>query len=234
MDTSEGVSSARQAGDSDALENLARVGLIAYGVVHLLVAWLARRLERPVRWRETRSENLVGMGHGRAQLQDVRIGGSRDGRIEALRIDVLQDAGAYPHLGAFLPYLTRMMAAGVYAIPRVECNSRSVLTNTTSTVPYRGAGRPEAAAAVERAVDLFANEIGMDPAEVRRRNVITPDKFPFTTKTGATYDSGEYTRALDLVLDAAGYSSLRDEHAVELGIGDAVLMLAEEHPDSRQ
>jgi carbon-monoxide dehydrogenase large subunit len=187
----------------------------------LLVGWLARHLERPVRWRETRSENLVGMGHGRAQLQDVRIGGSRDGRIEALRIDVLQDAGAYPHLGAFLPYLTRMMAAGVYAIPRVECNSRSVLTNTTSTVPYRGAGRPEAAAAVERAVDLFAAEIGMDPAEVRRRNFVPADAFPYTTPVGTVYDSGDYLGALDRLLEAAGYAELRAEQARRRESGEA-------------
>jgi carbon-monoxide dehydrogenase large subunit len=193
----------------------------------LLVAWLARRLERPVRWRETRSENMLAMGHGRAQLQEVRIGGSRDGRIAALRIDVLQDCGAYPQLGAFLPFLTRTMSAGVYAIPRVECTSRSVVTNTTPTVPYRGAGRPEATAAVERAVDLFAAEVGMDPAEVRRRNLVPSDAFPYTTPVGTVYDSGNYRGALDRLLDAAGYAELRADQArrreaggpVQLGIG---------------
>jgi carbon-monoxide dehydrogenase large subunit len=196
----------------------------------LLVGWLARRLGRPVRWRETRSESMLGMGHGRAQLQHVRIGGSRDGRIEALHIDVLQDCGAYPHLGSFLPYLTRMMSAGVYAIPRVECSSRSVVTNTTPTVPYRGAGRPEATAAVERAVDLFAAEIGMDPAEVRRRNLIPSDAFPYTTPVGTVYDSGDYGAALERLLDAAGYQELRAEQARrraaggprQLGIGLSV------------
>ena len=196
----------------------------------LVVAWLAPRLERPVRWRETRSENLVGMGHGRGQLQEVRIGGSRDGRIEALRIDVLQDCGAYPSLGAFLPFLTRIMAAGVYAIPRVECNSRSVVTNTTSTTAYRGAGRPEATAAVERAVDLFAAEIGMDPAEVRRRNLVPKDAFPYTTPVGTVYDSGDYSGALERLLEAADYAGLRAEQARrrdaggprQLGIGLSV------------
>ena len=196
----------------------------------LVVAWLARRLERPVRWRETRSENLVGMGHGRGQLQEVRVGGSRDGRIAALRIDVLQDCGAYPSLGAFLPFLTRIMAAGVYAIPRVECTARSVVTNTTSTTAYRGAGRPEAAAAVERAVDLFATEIGMDPAEVRRVNLVPRDAFPYTTPVGTVYDSGDYAGALERLLEAADYAGLRAEQARrregggarQLGIGLSV------------
>ena len=196
----------------------------------LVVAWLARRLERPVRWRETRSENLVGMGHGRGQLQEVRVGGSRDGRIAALRIDVLQDCGAYPSLGAFLPFLTRIMAAGVYAIPRVECTARSVVTNTTSTTAYRGAGRPEAAAAVERAVDLFATEIGMDPAEVRRVNLVPRDAFPYTTPVGTVYDSGDYPGALERLLEAADYAGLRAEQARrregggarQLGIGLSV------------
>jgi carbon-monoxide dehydrogenase large subunit len=187
----------------------------------LVVAWLARRLERPVRWRETRSENLLGMGHGRGQLQDVRVGGSRDGRIRALRIDVLQDCGAYPSLGAFLPFLTRIMAAGVYAIPRVECTARAVVTNTTSTTAYRGAGRPEAAAAVERAVDLFAAEIGMDPAEVRRLNLVPRDAFPYTTPVGTVYDSGDYAGALERLLEVADYPGLRAEQARRRADGDA-------------
>jgi aerobic carbon-monoxide dehydrogenase large subunit len=187
----------------------------------LVVAWLARRLERPVRWRETRSESMVGLGHGRAQVQHVRLGGSRDGRIQAFHLDVLQDCGAYPRLGAFLPYLTRTMAAGVYAIPRVACTCRSVVTNTTPTVPYRGAGRPEATAAIERAVDLFAVEIGMDPAEVRRRNLIPSDAFPYTTPVGTTYDSGDYTGALERLLAAAGYADLRAEQARRRQSGDS-------------
>ncbi|MGH9188283.1 MAG: xanthine dehydrogenase family protein molybdopterin-binding subunit, partial [Acidimicrobiales bacterium] len=138
----------------------------------LLLPWMARRLGRPVRWHETRTENMVGLGHGRAQLQDVEIGGRRDGAIEAYRLTILQDTGAYPSgFGGFLPYLTRMMAPGVYAIPKVEAASRSVVTNTTPIHAYRGAGRPEATAAIERALDLFAAEIGVDPAEVRRRNL---------------------------------------------------------------
>jgi carbon-monoxide dehydrogenase large subunit len=190
------------------------------GPEELVVPWLARTLGRPVRWHETRSENMVAMGHGRAQVQLLEIGGSRDGRVEAYRLSVLQDAGGYPAVGAVLPYLTRMMAAGVYDIARIECNTSSVVTNTTPVVAYRGAGRPEAAAAIERAMDLFAAEIGMDPAEVRHRNLIAPFDEPVTTAIGTTYDCGDYTRALDLVLGAAGYDELRAEQARRREAGD--------------
>jgi carbon-monoxide dehydrogenase large subunit len=177
----------------------------------LLLGWLARRAGRPVRYVETRSESMLGLGHGRAQIQDVEIGGTRDGKVLAYRLTVLQDAGAYAAIGAVLPYMTRVMAPGVYDIPKVEFNSTSVVTNTTPVVAYRGAGRPEASAAIERAMDLFATEIGMDPAEVRRRNFIARDAFPFTTPVGTTYDIGDYERALDLVLEAADYGGLRAE-----------------------
>ncbi|HLI42881.1 MAG TPA: xanthine dehydrogenase family protein molybdopterin-binding subunit [Acidimicrobiales bacterium] len=191
-------------------------GFGAKGLVYpeeIVVAELARRLRRPVRWTETRSESMLGLGHGRAQVQEVTIGGSRDGTISAYRLRILQESGAYAGEGAVLPFLTRQMASGVYAIAKVECSSRSVVTNTLPTVAYRGAGRPEATAAIERAVDLFAGEIGMDPAEVRRRNYIRADQFPFTTAVGTEYDSGDYERALDLALDAASYAELRAEQA---------------------
>ncbi len=196
----------------------------------LLLPWIARRVGRPVRWVETRSENMVAMGHGRGQVQDLEIGGSRDGRIEAYRLTVLQDAGAYPAVGAALPWLTRVMVSGVYDIPKVEFNSRAVVTNTTATVSYRGAGRPEASAAIERAVDLFAAEIGIDPAEVRRRNLIRPEAFPYTNAVGTVYDTGEYEAALDLVLAGAGYDDLRAEQRrrresgdrLQLGVGLSV------------
>jgi carbon-monoxide dehydrogenase large subunit len=179
----------------------------------LILPWLARTSGRPVRWTETRSESMVGLGHGRAQVQDVAIGGTRDGHVEAYRLDVVQDAGAYPAIGSFLPSLTRVMASGTYAIPKVEFQAVAVVTNTTPTVAYRGAGRPEATAAIERAMDLFAAEVGLDPVEVRRRNLIPADAFPFTTPTGTTYDIGDYARALDLVLESAGYGELRAEQA---------------------
>ena len=110
------------------------------------VAWLAPRLGRPVRWTETRSESMVALQHGRAPQLEFTIGGTRDGRILAYRLDVLQDAGAYPVLGAFLPNLTRLMASGVYAIPRIEFEGASVVTNTTPITAFRGAGRPGGAA----------------------------------------------------------------------------------------
>jgi carbon-monoxide dehydrogenase large subunit len=186
----------------------------------VVVCWLARALGRPVRWAETRSENLICGGHGRGQRQHVTIGGRRDGTIVAYRLDAVADAGAYPRAGAALPALTVLMAAGAYAIPRVAARGRSVVTNTAPIMPYRGAGRPEAAAAIERAVDLFAVEIGMDPAEVRRRNLIQPTSFPYRSPTGIEYDSGDYGRALDAVLTAGDYSLLRAEQTRRRARGD--------------
>ena len=186
----------------------------------IIVAWAARKTGRALRWTETRSENLVGMTQGRAQLHHVKIGGNRDGQILAYRIDIIQDTGAYPRTGGFLPFLTCLMSSGVYDLPEVQAGFRVVVTNATPIHAYRGAGRPEAAAAIERAVDLFAAEIGMDPAEVRRRNFVAPDKFPFQTKTGALYDSGRYVEALDKVLAAAGYAELRKEQARRRARGD--------------
>ncbi len=187
---------------------------------HALVCWVARRLGRPARWAETRTENLVGMTHGRAQRQTVTIGGSRDGTVEAYRLEIVQDAGAYPRFGAFLPALTILMASGPYAIPRAEAVARSVVTNTTPVSAYRGAGRPEATAAVERAMDLFAAEIGLDPAEVRGKNLLAPFTEPHTTAFGAVYDSGDYPAALAKALDAAGYADLRADQAKRRARGD--------------
>lgn len=202
----------------------AKIGLYAE---ELILAWLARRSGRPVRFTESRSESMVALGHGRAQVQDLAIGGRRDGRVTHYRLEVLQDCGAYPSLGGFLPALTRMMASGTYDIAHVEFSARSIVTNTTPTVAYRGAGRPEATAAIERAMDLFAAEIGQDPAEVRRANLIANDKFPFTTPTQTVYDIGDYGGALDLALESAGYADLRADQAgrreagaaCQLGIG---------------
>src|SRR6185312_12603852 len=186
----------------------------------IIVAGAARKTGRALRWTETRSENLVGMTQGRAQLHHVKVGGNRDGRIMAYRTDVIQDSGAYGRMGGFLPMLTCLMAPGVYDIPDVQAGFRVVVTNATPISAYRGAGRPEAAATIERAVDLFAAEIGMDPAEVRRRNFIAPDKFPFQTKTGAMYDTGRYADALDKALAAAGYDQLREEQRRRRASGD--------------
>jgi len=195
----------------------------------ILVGWAARKLNTPVRWTESRTENMLSMGHGRGQRQRTKMGGTRDGRIAAYRLDVLQDAGAYAKAGAVLPFMTRMMAGGVYDIASVQFESHSVVTNTTPTVAYRGAGRPEATAAIERTLDEFARVCGKDPADVRRMNYLQPSAFPLTTAMGAKYDSGEYAKALDAALDTAGYAQLRTEQqrrraskdTLQLGIGIA-------------
>jgi aerobic carbon-monoxide dehydrogenase large subunit len=186
----------------------------------LIVAWAAKHTGRALRWAETRSENMLGMTHGRAQRQVVKIGGTRDGRVLAYRLEIVQDTGAYPRMGGFLPFLTSLMAAGPYDIGHVETAYQVVVTNATPISAYRGAGRPEATAAIERAVDLFATEIGMDPAEVRRINLVPADKFPFTSPSGATYDTGAYVEALDKVLAGAGYAELRAEQARRRERGD--------------
>ena len=167
----------------------AKIGIDRESIV---VAWAAKHTGRPVRWVETRSENLVAMTQGRAQRHHIKIGGSRDGHIKAYRLDVVQDTGAYPRMSGFLPMLTNLMAPGVYDIPAVQAGYKVVVTNATPIAAYRGAGRPEAAATIERAVDWFAAEAGVDPAVVRKLNFIQPDQFPFVTKTGAPYDTGDY------------------------------------------
>jgi aerobic carbon-monoxide dehydrogenase large subunit len=195
---------------------------------YLVVAAAAKALGRPVRWHETRSESMLGLTHGRGQIQDVEIGATRDGSIVGMRVDIVADMGAYP-IGAFLPTTTQEMLAGVYRIPRIASRARSVVTNATPVGPYRGAGRPEATACVERAVDMLAAELGMDPVALRRINLIPPDAFPFTTASGSTYDTGAYEDALDAALELAGYDRLRREQAARrsepggslLGIGVA-------------
>ncbi len=186
----------------------------------IVLGWLARRCGRPVRWTETRTENMTAMVHGRAQVHEITIGGRGDGTIEAYHLDVVQDAGAYPSMAAFLPYLTRAMAAGTYAIPTVTSHARVALTTTTPVGSYRGAGRPEATAAIERAVDLFAAEVGLDPVEVRRRNLLPAFSEARTTAAGTTYDCGDYPGALDRVLAAAGYDDLRAEQARRRAAGE--------------
>ncbi len=191
----------------------------------LLVPWVARRVGRPARWVEHRSENMVAMGHGRDQRHRIAIGGTRDGRVTAYRLEILANGGAYPTNGAgFLPTFTRLMAPGTYDIERVETVARGVVTNTMSLEAFRGAGRPEATAAIERAMDLFAAEIGMDPVEVRRRNLLPAHPAPITTSTGALYDAGDYLGALDAALDAADYPALRAEQARRREHGEGPLL----------
>ncbi len=191
----------------------------------ILLGPIAKRLGRAVRWQETRSESMMALGHGRAQVQDVTIGGRRDGTVTHYRLHVIQDSGAFCDMGAILaPFMTRPMSSGVYAIPNIECRTTSVVTNTTPTTAYRGAGRPEATAAIERAMDLFAAEVGLDPAEVRRTNLIAPFMEPYTTAVDQTYDVGDYVGALDRALAAAGYDELRAEQARRRASGDVVQM----------
>ncbi|MGH3101540.1 MAG: xanthine dehydrogenase family protein molybdopterin-binding subunit, partial [Thermoleophilia bacterium] len=194
------------------------------------VAALARRLGRPVRYVESRSETMLAMTHGRAQVQEVELAATRDGRITGLRARLLADGGAYPADAPSQPSSTRYMASGVYRIAKVEVAWACAATNTTPVAAYRGAGRPEATAMVERAVDLLAARLGIDPAELRRRNLIPARAFPYTTATRARYDSGDYQAALDRVLEMAGYHDLRAEQAArrqrgevrQLGIGLSV------------
>ena len=184
------------------------------------VAALAWRLGRPVRYVESRSETMLAMTHGRAQVQEVELAATRDGRITGLRARLLADGGAYPADATPMLSSTRYMASGVYRIAKVEVAWECVATNTTPVAAYRGAGRPEATAMVERAVDLLAARLGIDPAELRRRNLIPARAFPYTTATRARYDSGDYQGALDRVLAAAGYEELRGEQAARRQRGD--------------
>ncbi len=189
-------------------------------VEYAVAAKAAVVLGRPVKWTETRSENMVAMTQGRAQIQHVEMGLKRDGEIVGVRVKIYADAGAYPSIGAFLPFLTRSMSQGVYQIPKVEFTSWSAATNTTSTGAYRGAGRPEAATFLERILDMAADELGIDPVEIRKRNFIAPESFPVTTVTGANYDVGEYAKALDEACRIAGYHELRAEQRAGRERGD--------------
>ena len=197
----------------------------------LLLGNISKHVGKPVRWRETRSESMVGLGHGRAQLQYITIGGTKEGRVTAYQLNAIQDSGGWVDVGTVLaPFMTRPMAQGVYDIEKMECRTTSVVTNTTPIVAYRGAGRPEATAAIERAMDLFAAEIGKDPVDVRRMNLIPKFIQPYATKIGHTYDVGDYGTALDKALAVAKYSEARAEQAerrkrgdkIQLGIGVSV------------
>ena len=164
---------------------------------HCVVMAAALRLRRPVKWVETRSENLVSMPHGRGQVQYVELGCKRDGEITGMRCRIVGDAGAYAGFGGALAMgPTRMMAQGVYRIPQVSFEAAIALTNTTPMGAFRGAGRPEAAAMLERIIDIAAAELAIDPVEMRRRNFLSPDEFPYTTVMRTVYDSGDYDRAL--------------------------------------
>lgn len=186
---------------------------------YAVVAAIARQLQRPVVWLQTRREQLASGTHGRGQTIRVEIGGDEDGKIRYVSTDILGDAGAYPVSGARVPTFTQLVAQGPYEIDHFQVRARVAVTNKAPTGPYRGAGRPEAAIAIERAVDAFAAELGLSPETVRARNLIPSDALPHTTHTGAIYDSGDYAAALDLALDTLDIESWRKEQQTRLNEG---------------
>ena len=178
----------------------------------LIVAALAFKLQRPLKWIETRSENFLATNHGRDQWADVEIAAEADGRLRGLKMHVVQDLGGFPR-GTDLAELTGRMSCGCYDVPALEFRSVSVYTNKMALGAYRGAGRPEAAYYLERAMDLLADEAGLDPVEVRRRNFIPPFENGYTTAAGEKYDTGDYEKPLNYALQVADYEALRREQA---------------------
>ncbi|HCB37187.1 MAG TPA: carbon monoxide dehydrogenase, partial [Acidimicrobiaceae bacterium] len=193
-------------------------------VEYIVAARAAAALGRPVRWSETRSENMLAMVQGRSMVMNIEMGVRSDGSIVGIRAGVVADAGAYPVIGAILPMLTGMLSQAVYDIPVVHFQAQTVITNTTPIGAYRGAGRPEATQMIERIIDKAAAAVGLDPAEIRRKNYLQPDQFPIQLQTGASYDSGEYERALDAALAASGYAELRTEQAARRSADDPKLL----------
>ena len=194
-------------------------------VLSLLVA---RRLGKPVKWTETRSESLMSGHHGRDQIQYIDIAADREGNLKGLRCRILSDMGAYLRLVTpGVPILGAFMYVGIYKFPAYLFDCRGIFTNKTPTDAYRGAGRPEATFAIERIMDELAVELGMDPLELRRKNWIKAEEFPFTTAAGLEYDSGDYDAATQQALELLGYDELREEQRrrresndpVQLGIG---------------
>lgn len=177
---------------------------------YLLVVQLALHLRRPVRWLEDRVEALSAATHGRGQNLRVRIAADEDGRMLAVDLDVDADVGGYP-LGAFVSSETGRAAGSVYRTPMVHARVRTIVTNKPLIMSYRGAGRPEQAYALERTMDLLARRLDIDPAELRRRNFIPPEAFPFASPTGRIFDSGQYERALDEALELVDYGYWRRE-----------------------
>ncbi|MCB0991530.1 MAG: xanthine dehydrogenase family protein molybdopterin-binding subunit, partial [Acidimicrobiales bacterium] len=173
-----------------------------------VLGWYSKQVGRPVAWTESRTENVQAMPQGRGQIQYATIGGTRDGLITAYQLDVVQDIGAYPLIGAVLAGMTQRMLTGTYEIRNVGFNATNVLTSMPSVTAYRGAGRPEAAVAIERMIDRFADEIGVDPAEVRRKNMVPRFTEPYQTGIGTTYDVGDYPEALRLALEAVDYEAV--------------------------
>jgi carbon-monoxide dehydrogenase large subunit len=182
----------------------------------LLAAGLAMKTGRPVKWIETRSEAMMATIHGRDHVAYVELAAKRDGTLTGMRIKILAAMGAYEQLfTSLVPTLSGLMISGCYKIPNLLCEIYGVFTNTTPTAAYRGAGRPEATYYIERAMDVLADELEMDPAELRRKNFPRANEFPFNTATGLAYDSGDYDKTLDKALGIAGYPAIRERQRQE-------------------
>ena len=191
---------------------------------YIVAAAAAMALGKPVKWTEGRSENMVSLVQGRAMVLNAKLGLKKDGTIVGLRAHVVSEGGAYPAIGAFLLIGTQTMSQGTYNIPKIHYSGQCFATNNPTIGAYRGAGRPEATQMLERIMDVAADELGIDPAELRRKNFIDPSQFPLTTQTGAAYDSGDYAMALDAALEASGYAALRQEQAARRAKGDRKLL----------
>src|SRR6185295_8344802 len=177
-----------------------------------LLGWISMQLGKPVKWIETRRENIQATIHGRGQVGDIEVAFKNDGTLTGLRYSVFADLGAYHQLlTPAIPTLTGLMLSGAYKVPAIQMNITACFTNKMATDAYRGAGRPEATYIVERGLDLVAAELAVDPAEVRRKNFPAPSEFPFHTATGLDYDSGDYEAALNKAQEIAGYSELREK-----------------------
>src|ERR1041385_2557387 len=175
-----------------------------------LLGWISMQLGKPVKWIETRRENIAATIHGRGQVGDIEVAFKNDGTVTGLRYNVFADLGAYHQLlTPAIPTLTGLMLSGAYKIPAIQINITACFTNKMATDAYRGAGRPEAPYVVERALDLVAANLKMDPADVRRKNFPSANEFPFHTATGLDYDSGNYEGALDKAQSIADYAKLR-------------------------
>jgi carbon-monoxide dehydrogenase large subunit len=187
-----------------------------------ILGWSAMQLGRPVKWIEGRRENIQATIHGRGQTGYLEVGCKKDGTITGVRYNVFADMGSYFQLlTPAIPTLTGLMLSGCYKIPAIQMNVTATFTNRMSTDAYRGAGRPEATFVIERAMDLVAAELGMDPVDVRRKNFPAPfgAENPFKTATGLSYDSGNYQAALDKALKMADYPKLREEQKKARGEG---------------
>jgi aerobic carbon-monoxide dehydrogenase large subunit len=188
-----------------------------------LAVLLTRKLGRPVKWTESRSEGNLAVHHGRDQLQRIKIAADADGRIRGLDVDLLADMGAYLMLVTpGVPILGAFMFNSIYKMDAYAFKCTGVFTTKVPTDAYRGAGRPEATFAIEHIMDDLAAELGMDPLELRKRNWITHEEFPYTTIAGMTYDSGNYEAATAKAVELFGYDDLRKEQAARRESGDPV------------